>query len=205
MTAYNAALTDKDNNVIYPQTKAANILDANDIFVQQAKFDAVSGQSQSNNDSITNLKNQYNYDIPNIQKSINDLNTFENQVNSDNTSWSSWTTNGMTLLNGAQIYGSDSDYPQYRTRKVNGSTQAQILFRIKNLTTGNDTAYVGFPDFLFPVAPTQVGFSTPTSFGRTASWIIDGNNYFRLHGTSDNTFDPTYWYPFIQTFEVKGQ
>ncbi|QAT27276.1 hypothetical protein EQZ98_03670 [Leuconostoc mesenteroides] len=119
----------------------------------------------------------------------------------NNTGWTTWTKTGIELSNGAQPYGSDDDFPQYRTRVVNGDKEVEMSFRLKNLTTGGDTTYVKFPAELKPNAPSQVGLSFPMSNGRKASWVI-GDGVIMLHATSDNTFDQGFWYPFTARWSV---
>lgn len=123
-------------------------------------------------------------------------------IYNNNSPWSDWSKEGMALLNGAQQYSEDGDYPYYRTRLINGNKQVQVKFRIKGVTSGGDTAYVSFPSNIKPTGISQLGFSSPSSFGRTASWIIEGENTVKLHATSDNNYNSQFWYPFVGTWEV---
>lgn len=123
-------------------------------------------------------------------------------IYSSNKPWSDWSKEGMALLNGAQQYSEDGDYPRYRTRIINGNKQVQVKFRIKGVTSGGDTAYISFPSNIKPTGISQLGFSSPSSSGRTASWIIEGENTVKLHATSDNNYNSQFWYPFVGTWEV---
>ena len=127
-----------------------------------------------------------------------DINDFKNI----NTPWSDWSKEGMALLNGAQQYSEDGDYPRYRTRVINGNKQVQVKFRIKGVTSGGNAAYVSFPSNIKPTGISQLGFSSPSSNGRTASWLIEGENTVKLHAASDNIYNSQFWYPFVGTWEV---
>lgn len=170
-------LADKDSNTIYPQTTAAAIIDGTQKFLS-----AEQGLG-------------FNQNIGNIADRVS-------KIEGDNTSWSPWSKDGMSLLNGAQIFNSDWDYPQYRTRKVNGTLQVEITFRVKGITVEGDTPYVGFPSNLKPVFQAHRGYSFPTTNGRTASWVL-GDGTIKLHSTSDHNMDTGFWYPFHAIWEVE--
>ncbi|MBU7455670.1 hypothetical protein [Leuconostoc fallax] len=177
-----SVISDDENNIIYPETVADAIIDGDKLVhkeefsILKEDFEKVSSQSNENSSLLAT-------------------------INEQNTPWSPWSKDGMFLLNGAQTYSGDYDYPQFRTRKVNGNLQVQIQCRLKNLTAGGDTPYIGFPSNLQPNSTTQIGQSSPTTNGRTASWTVD-KGVIRLHSNSDNNFDAGYWYPLLMTWEV---
>ncbi|MET3356880.1 UNVERIFIED_ORG: hypothetical protein ABIC58_000227 [Leuconostoc holzapfelii] len=176
MGSYTAAIIDKDDNLLLPQTSVASIIDGDSL-------------AKANDLGTTNA---------NISKLVEQVNL----INSNNTAWTDWSKEGMALLNGAQQYSEDGDYPRYRTRVINGNKQVQVKFRIKGVTSGGDTAYVSFPSNIKPTGISQLGFSSPSSSGRTASWLIEGENTVKLHATSDNNYNSQFWYPFVGTWEV---
>lgn len=166
----------ENGTAFYPATISEMILDADTKLFSAQQGKALSDNVKKNTDGIESINNM-------------------------NTAWSDWSTNGMTLLNGAKIYNGDYDYPMFRTRLINGNKQVQFRFRITNLLNGSATPYVGFPTSIQPSTTTQLGYSSPTTDGRTASWIIK-SGVIALHGNSDQNFDPDYWYPFLITLEV---
>lgn len=166
----------ENGTAFYPATISEMILDADTKLFSAQQGKALSDNVKKNTDGIESINNM-------------------------NTAWSDWSTNGMTLLNGAKQFIDEKDYPQYRSRLVNGNLQAQVMFRITNLSNASDTSYVGFPTSIQPSTTTQLVYSSPTTNGRTASWIIK-SGVVVLHGNSDQNFDLDYWYPFFAQWEV---
>lgn len=167
----------ENGTAFYPATISEMILDADTKLFSAQQGKELSDNVKKNTDGIESINNM-------------------------NTAWSDWSTNGMTLLNGAKIYSGDYDYPMFRTRLINGNKQVQFRFRITNLLNGSNTPYVGFPSVLQPGNTYQTGISQPSSYGKTASWVIERENTIKLHNITDAEFDASYWYPFLITLEV---
>lgn len=190
---YQAQLSDSDGELFFPKVTTESINDIENL-VQKDEYSTFKNSqellSSSQNEKIDELVN-------NNQAVANGIKA----VNGNNTVWSAWKKDGMSLQNGAQVYSGDQDFPMYRTRLINGSQQVQIKFRIKNLLAGNDTPYVGFPSTIQPAFSSQIGLTFPSTNGNVASWTFD-NGVIQLHATNNNDFNAGYWYPFIATLEV---
>lgn len=190
---YQAQLSDSNDELFFPKVTTESINDIEKLVLK---------------DDYSAFKNSQELLLPEqnekIDGLVNNTQTVANgikAVNDNNTTWSVWKKDGMSLQNGAQIYSSDQDFPVYRTRLVNGSQQVQIKFRIKNLTLGNDTTYVGIPSSIQPEAYSQLSLSFPSSNGITATWGF-GNGAIQLHANTNNDFNASYTYPFFATLEV---
>lgn len=141
-------------------------------------------------------------DIEELIEKDGDLQKAINDINANNTSWTAWQSVGVNLLNGAQISVDTNDYPQYRSRKVGGSTQVEMAFSIKNVIAANDTAYVSFPTSLVPVMVSKQSFVFAMDSGKTASWIIDSNGNIKLRGNSAGTYNASDNYQVFMKWEV---
>lgn len=170
-------LADKNAIAIYPQTLTEAIIDSQQKLMFKEDGNKLQKQVDENSGKILGIQNM-------------------------NTAWSPWSKDGMSLLNGAQMYNGDWDYPQYRTRKLNGVLQVEITFRIKGVTVEGDTPYVGYPSNLKPEFMSHHGYSFPTTNGRSASWVV-GEGTIGLHATNDHNMDAGYWYPFYAQWEVQ--
>lgn len=190
---YQAQLSDSNDELFFPKVMTESIDDIEKLVLKD-DYSAFKNSQElllsEQNEKIDELVNN-GQTVANGIKAVNDKNT----------TWSVWKKDGMSLQNGAQIYSSDQDFPVYRTRLVNGSQQVQIKFRIKNLTLGNDTTYVGIPSSIQPEAYSQLSLSFPSSNGLTATWGF-GNGAIQLHANTNNDFNASYTYPFFATLEV---
>lgn len=130
-----------------------------------------------------------------LKKQLNDL-------AAANSVWTEWGSMGVNLLNGAVVANDANDYPQYRSRKVGGSTQVEMAFSIKNVIAANDTAYVSFPTSLVPVMVSKQSFVFAMDSGKTASWIIDSNGNIKLRGNSAGTYNASDNYQVFMKWEV---
>lgn len=167
----------ENGTTFYPATLSEMIVDADKYLTPAVRSDALESRIKKNEDILASYANM-------------------------NTSWSDWTKEGITLINGAQVYSNADDYPMYRTRLINGNKQTQVKFRIKGVTSGSDTPYISLPANIKPAGTLQLGISSPASHGITAYWIIEQENTIKLHATSDNNFNSEFWYPFFGTWEV---
>lgn len=129
-----------------------------------------------------------------LKKQLNDL-------AAANSVWTEWGSTGVNLLNGAAVANDANDYPQYRTRKVGGSTQVELTFNIKNILTGGKP-YVSIPTNLLPIATTKQSFVFALANGQTASWNIDGGGNINLQGNSAGQYKTTDNYPAVMQWEV---
>lgn len=130
-----------------------------------------------------------------LKKKLTDL-------NAANSAWTEWDSNGVNLLNGAEVANDANDYPQYRTRKVGGATQVELTFNIKNVLAGGNKPYVLIPTNILPVARTKQSFVFALSSGQTASWNIDGGGNINLQGNSAGSYKAVDNYPAVMQWEV---
>ena len=130
-----------------------------------------------------------------LKKQLNDL-------AAANSVWTEWGSMGVNLLNGAVVANDANDYPQYRTRKVGGSTQIELTFNIKNISVGGNKPYVSIPTNLLPIATTKQTFVFALANGQTASWNIDGGGNINLQGNSAGQYKATDNYPAVMQWEV---
>ncbi|WP_273751997.1 hypothetical protein [Leuconostoc mesenteroides] len=124
-------------------------------------------------------------------------------IDDHDTPWGEWTSDGVVLLNGANPFDSSNDSPKYRKRVVQGNTQIQMIFVLKNLGAGN-TNYVGIPGSLLPKVPTTMAILQPASGGQTATWLFDsGQSQLKLYQKTDGIYNPSGgWFPFFGQWEV---
>ncbi|BAX73097.1 hypothetical protein [Leuconostoc mesenteroides] len=190
---YKAQLSDSAGETFFPNVVVDNITDIDKLVLNDEY-----SQFKSSQEITTSEQNEKIDQIAeNSQLVANEV----QDSKTSNSNWTNWSKDGMSLQNGAQIYSTDQDYPAFRTRVINGSTQVQIRFRIKNLAAGNDTSYVGFPASIQPYLSSQISLSFPSTNGITASWGFT-NGAIQLHANTNNDFNAAYTYSFFATLEV---
>lgn len=190
---YKAQLSDSSGETFFPNVVVDSITDINKLVLNDEYSQFKNSQAITTSEQNEKI-DQITANSQLVANSVQDLKT-------SNSNWTNWSKDGMSLQNGAQIYSTDQDYPAFRKRVINGSTQVQIRFRIKNLAAGNDTSYVGFPASIQPSLSSQISLSFPSTNGITASWGFT-NGAIQLHANTNNDFNAAYTYPFFATLEV---